>query len=259
MSDGRKFQLNQALQAAVVAALFVVGIIEVLTGCSRGPGQASGPASAADTLANGVPRALVPKLAPWVDVWRHAIPQFDSDSLKHSGMADFTFGYAWAGAGRATDGVRSRALVDVLSPDSARSLDFDMYLDFDSGAGGLLGREPDSAPVLADFKRDTVWQVAFCGTSCFYDGAYWVDDDRCAVTGATQTGEQADGPWCAFLEVYDLLSHRRAQWLGPKVDAPGLARYQAAADSALAERLERAGLTTSAGSSTGSRVGLTDQ
>ena len=136
-----------------------------------------------------------------------------------------------------------------------------MYLDFDrnGGSGRLFLREPDSAPVLADFKRDTVWQVAFCGTTCFYDGAYWVDNDRFALSGATQSGEQADGPWCAFLEVYDLLSHRITRWLGPQVDELGFTRYQGAADSALTKRLERAWLAPSADPATGSRVGLRDQ
>jgi len=151
--------------------------------------------------------------------------------------------------------------VDVLSPDSTHSLDFDMYLDFDatSGPGGILEREPDSAPILADFARDSLWQVGFCGTPCSYDGAYWVDNTRFALSGSTETGEQADGPRAPFLDVYDLVSHRRRRWLGPEVDAAACARYQAAADSALEARLLHAGLATAGRSSTSSRVGLTDR
>jgi hypothetical protein len=247
------------LRSAIAAGLFV--IIEALSGCAPGSPRAPAKGSATDTLANGVPRSLAGKLAPWVVVWRHALPRFAPDSLTRGATTAFTFGYGWAGAGRVTAGVRSRALVDVLSPDSTRSLDFDMYLDFDptGGPGGLLEREPDSAPVLADFKRDSVWQVAFCGTMCFYDGAYWIDNDRCALTGAIQSGEQADGPWCAFLEIYDLRSYRSRAWLGPTVDAEGFERYRTASDSALTDRLMHAGLAAAADSSTTSRVGLKDE
>ena len=105
-------------------------------------------------------------------------------------------------------------------------------------------REPDSAPVLADFARDTLWRVSFCGTPCFFDGGYWLDRDRFALTGAMQTGEQADGPWCAFLEVYDLAARRVTRWTAAVVDDQSFARYRAASDSALAERIERAGFGT---------------
>lgn len=235
----------------VHAGILVAAGVFLLAGCARRTSEVSKSASAADTLVNGLSRPLLPKLNAWTQVWRHAIPSFSADSLRRNGSATFAFGNAWAGAGRAATGVRAKALVDVLSPDSARSLDFDMYLDLDRD-----GREPDSAPVLADFKSDTLWQVSFCGPSCFYDGAYWVDADRFALTGATQSGEQVDGPWCAFLEIYDLRTRRRTSWIGATVDEPGFARYQAASDSALADRLERAGFGN--GENPGSRVGLTD-
>jgi hypothetical protein len=148
----------------------------------------------------------------------------------------------------------------VLSPDSALSLDFDMYLDIDRDEDGriLLMREPDSAPVLADFKRDTLWQVSFCGTPCFYDGAYWVSNDRFALTGATQTGNFAEGHWSAFLEIYDLRTRWVARWLSAPTEPQGFARYRAAADSALADRLDRAGFGRGPDSTAGARVGLTD-
>jgi hypothetical protein len=251
-------QRRLGFAALALAGLLIAAGPQLLSGCSRRASEGTGATSAADTLGNGVPLPLLPELTSWVRVWRHAIPDFAPDSLTQSGSASFKFDYAWAGARRTADGVRTRALVDVLSPDSARSLDFDMYLDFDREGSGqiLLEREPDSAPVLADFKSDTLWRVAFCGTPCFYDGAYWVDTDRFALTGAMQTSEQADGPWRAFLEVYDLQSRRLARWLGPTVDAQQFARYRAASDSSLAERLERAGFRTAEDSTTRARVNL---
>jgi len=233
----------------------------LLAGCSRNPRRESNLPSAADTLSNGLPLALRSTLTEWVQVWHYAIPELTLDSLTNTGTTDFVFGTAWAGAGQPQDGVRSRALVDVLSPDSTHSLDFDMYLEFDAtgGPGDILEREPDSAPILADFARDSLWQVGFCGTPCSYDGAYWVDNARFALSGSTETGVQLDGPRAPFLDVYDLRSHRRTRWLGPQVDDRAGARYAAAADSALEARLLRAGLATADRSSTTSRLDRADR
>ena len=44
----------------------------------------------------------------------------------------------WSGTGGRINSVRTRAVIEVVSPDSARSLDFDSYLDF--------GRGPDGNP-----------------------------------------------------------------------------------------------------------------
>lgn len=195
----------------------------------------------ADTLGNGLPRVLVPQLSSWVQLWRYADPQFGPDSLTRVAARSFTVEYSRGGAGSYVNDIRARAGIKVLSPDSTRALDFDTYLDVGRGPDGAieLMREPDSSPELADFARDSVWRVAFCGTPCFYDGAYWLDRDRFALTGATQTGEQGDGPWCAFLEIYDLATRRLTRWNGPVVDEARRLRFVTASDSALSERIER--------------------
>jgi hypothetical protein len=138
-------------------------------------------------------------------------------------------------------------------------LDFDMYLDFDRGDDGtiLLEREPDSAPVLADFRSDTLWEVAFCGTPCDFDGAYWVDSGRFALTGTVQSGPQEDGPRHGFLDIYDLRTRKMRSWATREVDDLHFARYGAARDSALVARLDRAGFKHS-GRDAESRVRLTE-
>src|SRR5262249_40353859 len=147
--------------------------------------------SAADTLTNGLPKALIPKLASWVESWREASPGFAAESLARGSPEPFTFGYRWAdSSGAVPTGIRSRALVDVVSPDSTHSIDYDMYLDFLRDESGEIdaGGDVDSAPVFADFASDSLWQVAFCGTPCFFDGAYWVDVGRFVLTGARESG-----------------------------------------------------------------------
>lgn len=173
----RRLRVRRRFSRAYAVAFLLVTIGNTLIGgCSAGDGRAPESPSGADTLANGLPRPLAPKLTDWVRIWRHSIPSFASESLTYVGSAPFDFDYAWPGqAGAPSDNVRARAFIDVLSPDSTRSLDFDMYLEFDRDEDGRIqiARGPDSAPVLADFKNDTLWRAAFCGTPCFYDGAYW--------------------------------------------------------------------------------------
>ncbi len=223
---------------ALFAVLLVVTVAIAGSGCSKRSSKTTSTA-AADTLGNGVPRVLVPQLNTWVQLWRHAVPQFGLDSLQSRAVGAFTFDYAQGEAGNYAEDVRARAGIIVLSPDSTRALDFDTYLDIGPAPDGTieLMREPDSSPALTDFARDSVWRVAFCGTTCFYDGAYWLERDRFALTGATQTGEQGDGPWCAFLEIYDLATRRLMRWQGPVVDEAQRARFAAASDSALAARI----------------------
>jgi hypothetical protein len=260
MMDIRSCRHRRSWRTLATALLAVATIASLVPGCSGRRTHRPPSHPAADTLANGLPRVLAPGLADWVRTWRPAIPGLEPDSLQRGATSTFRFGYAWPGAaGRPRDNVRSRAGVDVLSPDSTRSLDFDMYLDFERAGDGVIefGREPDSAPVLADFRSDTLWQVAFCGPSCFYDGAYWLDANRFALSGATQTGEQADGPWQGFIEVYDLRARCRTGWTTRSVDYRGFTRYQASRDSALSARLERARFERSSPEA-GSRVPQTD-
>jgi len=224
----------------LVALLAMLGALAV-AGCSR---QTNEQTAGADTLRNGVPRALEPRLAGWTRIWRHAVPRFRLDSLRRFPSETFHFDYAWRDTAHELDPVRAHALIDVRSPDSSHSLDFDVYLDFERNESGkiVLGREPDSAPVLADLKSDSLWRVAFCGTPCFFDGAYWADDRRFALTGATRTGAGSNGPWAAFLDVYDLRTRTVTRWLASPVDDHAFDRYRSASDAALIERLEDAGV-----------------
>ena len=228
---------------AVLAVLLVMAAAQLIVGCSRRASEATSGAPS-DTLANGLPRPLLPKLGSWVQVWRSAIPAFTPDSLTRSGPAPYKFEYAGPTTAHIPEVIRTRALIDVMSPDSTRSLDFDAYLVFVRGPEGELqiGREPESRPVLADIEADTLWQVEFCGTSCFYDGAYWIDAQTFALTGATRSGEQGTEPWCGFLDVYDMRSRQRTRWLARTVDAQGFERYTAASESTFAARLKQPGL-----------------
>lgn len=218
-----------------LAPILLIAAACLAGGCSRATDSRPTAGATSDSLKNGVPRALVPQLMGWSQLWRIANPRFATDSLTKVSVGPFELTAPRAGAKHPIPNARTRAGIEVLSPDSSKSLDFDVYLGLEAGTG----REPDSSPALADFSRDTLWRVAFCGTACFYDGAYWVDENRFALTGASRSGEQADGPWGAFLELYDLQSQRRTRWSSRTVDAERFERFRAASDSALTARIER--------------------
>lgn len=207
-------------------------------GCAPRAGDRAAAPAEPDTLANGLPRALAARLGEWQACWRRANPAFAPESLACVGRDSLRFESAGpAGGRRFAEDARSRALLVVLSPDSTRLLDVDRYLGAESVEGGRIARGPDSAPELVDFAADSLWTVGFCGPSCFYDGGFWLDRDRFALTGATQSGEQADGPWQAFVECYDLRTRRRVRWLGRPVEEAAFDRFRAASDALLSARL----------------------
>jgi hypothetical protein len=226
----------------VVTLALLVALGSFTAGCSRQGRERSAAPSGADTLANGLPRVLVPMLDAWVGNWRRAAPGFTAESLACVARGPFRFEYGSpAGGKRFVEGVRARALVEMLSPDSTRVLDYDRYAAVSDEGGFGLEREPDSAPMLLDMARDTLWTISFCGTPCFYDGGGWLDATRFSLTGATQSGEQADGPWQGFVEVHDLRTHERTRWALRPVDDEAFQRYRAASDSLLLARFAAAG------------------
>ncbi len=238
---------------AFLAGLVVLAVAGAPAGCARRSGGHA--VGAADTLANGLPRPLATQLAGWLQAWGAAAPGFAPESLLRVTREPYRFESPRPGNGaKWVETLRTRALIEVLSPDSARSVDFDRYLVVDGETDGApdFGREPDSAPVLRDFAADTIWTVDFCGTPCFYDGACWVDATRFALTGATRSGEQADGPWQAFLDVHDLFTHERSRWLSRPVDDEAFDRYQRAYGALLRARLREAARGRQASPNTGS-------
>jgi hypothetical protein len=179
---------------------------------------------------------------PWFKVSQRAIPSFLPDSLAPAGLSPIRFDYTWPGPLRkALEGLGDRRL-DVYSPDSSRFVNFDMYADVSRDESGkiVLEGDVDSAPILADFKSDTLWRVSFCGTCCSFDGAYWMDSSRFLLTGLTQDCVRGVD-LRVFLDLYDLRSHMVHRWLGPKLGESEIHLYRAATDSALNARFSRRG------------------
>jgi hypothetical protein len=221
------------------------GVALLLAGCGRARPRAG---SVADTLASGLPRVLARPLEPWLASWRRELPGLGLDSLVRQGEQRYAPYFAGKGAGWPDSSLRARAGIIVISPDSTRALDVDMYMDFDVDSDGrvLVMHEPDSTPLLFDFARDTVWHVEFCGTCCGYETACWLDSTRFALAGGTETGAVGDAPWQAFVDVYDLRARRCDRWVSRPVPRDAFGRHTEFSDSLLGVRLVRAGLTTHA-------------
>ena len=211
----------------------------------------------ADTLANGFPRAVAPKLASWFQLWQRAGTNLRADALHHGPSQPYAFQLApVVHAGRWRDNVRTRAGIEVLAPDSLHAVDFDMELEVTREPDGIVRpeRDVDSGPILADFARDSLWIVDFCGTPCGFDGAAWLDASRFVVVGTTQTGAGMDGPWAAFVDLYDLQRRTMTRWLSSPVTDARLAMYSNAAESTLAARLAAAGADVPEGRAVVSRA-----
>ena len=219
-----------------------LGVALLLVGCGR---EHPREGSVADTLANGLPCRLACPLEPWLASWRRELPGLGLDSLVRGGEQRYAPYFAGKGAGWPDSSIRTRAGIIVVSPDSMRALDVDMYMDFDVGPGGrvLVMHEPDSTPLLFDFARDTVWHVEFCGTCCGYEAACWLDSTRFALAGGTEGGAVGDAPWRAFVDVYDLRARRCWRWVSRPVPREAFGRHTEFSDSLLGVRLVRAGFT----------------
>lgn len=226
-------------RSAGLAVMLAVLAIAGLQGCGSRTTPPAATRAEADTLANGLPRVALPVLAEWSARWRESVPTFAPESLvsEESGLT------AMQPSGTGTDlrhvaDVRERAGIVTLSPDSTHALDFDRYVDIDPESGSLE-RDVDSSPMLWDYAGDTLWTVAFCGTSCAYDGGAWLDANRFVLTGTTQSGPNYDGPAQPFLDLYDLAGRTTRRWLGAPVTEDALRRFGQACEASLSARVAR--------------------
>jgi len=187
--------------------------------------------SPADTLANGLPRDVAVKLRPVARLWRYGLPRFAVDSLVSGGASAVRADFEWGGKDARDIGDRG---LDVWSPDSARWLNHDYFIEAGAEGGSVeFGGDVDSAPVLGDVKRDSVGRLDFRGTSCAFDGAWWIDNSRFVLIGNTEADLDTTGNREFSLDLYDLHAMRRSRWLGRPLGDAQFARYHAACDSSL--------------------------
>ena len=161
-------------------------------------------------------------LAEWVQLWRAARPEFALDSLRFAGLSAFQpqpDATPWEFP-KPADEEGLTALV-VPSPDGRYRLLIDRYQVI---TGGEIGGEPDSAPVLLDTRTGRTYTFEFCGTTCGFHWAAWIDSTRFVLGGwgeADSHGQRSYGT----LGYYDLQRGVQARYLVPLFSSEEYARY----------------------------------
>jgi len=210
--------------AAVLVAVALIGCARRESGAPDET-PASGSAPRDSLLA-----AIAPRLAPWMPLWREAIPGFTLDSLRLVAAAPFHPELDQMLTEAFFDSPRRRRLFYRWSADSAYVVDPNVYLDFD---GGELVVEPDNAVALIDRGAGRWERLMGCGTPCRYFDALWVGD-RVFVEAAWYESDEAPGRWAPALHVFDLAGHRSWRYDGPEGGPERVDAFQRAIERRLA-------------------------
>src|SRR5258705_8457127 len=178
---------SPAMRSGLILGLaLLVAEGSLVSGCSRRQAAQRGSPASADTRANGLPRALVPLLSPWLAMWRAAIPGMEADSIRLGGVTPaLRGGHAQPLSDFESLSQEEAAAFEALtarSPNGRYRLVFDRYqaISEEDGAVDISG-EPDSAPLLIDERRRLAHTFEFCGTPCGYDWGCWIDSTRFAL------------------------------------------------------------------------------
>jgi hypothetical protein len=76
-----------------LVALSVAAMAASALSCSRPAAESPARLSTVDTLPNGLPRVLQPKLTAWVELWHYATPALELNSLERLNVSPFTSDY----------------------------------------------------------------------------------------------------------------------------------------------------------------------
>lgn len=215
-----------------LAVLLVAAAVGLCGGCSRRSAEKGPSAAASDTLSNGMPADLAPRLAPWAAMWQAAIPGFAVDSLTPTGRAR-AFGQGHVQPARNVDPADSEeaatfAVLGAFSPDGRYRLVFDCYQVISEHGGEIvIGGEPDSAPLLLDLRRGLSNRFEFCGTPCGYHWGCWIDSTRFVLAGWTERDARGD-TLHGFLGVYSLADSSEVRYATRPVPRETFEKYRLA-------------------------------
>ena len=216
--------------------LLCLAALLVPAGCSRRatpPAPPSPPATPADPAI----AEMAPHLGEWLALWRRVLPGVGADSLRRVASGPFTLNdIHHIDLDDREERARLRVF-GVYSPDSTRVVNPDAYLVLTRTETSVsIAGEPDSKPVLIDLKTKSVATLAFCGTDCHYDGAFWLDPLRFALTGSLVVNDST-GVRCGRVLLYDLNAGTMTEYrLPPLADAVAWGPVATAVDSALTAR-----------------------
>lgn len=215
--------------------LGAAAILTALAGCAR---RSEPPVAGVPPPAPPDPAIaeMAPHLGGWLALVQRAQPGIGVDSLRRAHRGPFTLHDIRP---YNVDGREERArlrMFGVYAPDSTRVVDPDSYLEVSREATRIsVGGEPDSKPVLIDLKTRSVTVLEFCGTDCSFDGAFWLDALRFALTGTVVL--DTTGARCGRVRLYDLNDGTVTEYQLPAlVDRSAWMRFEMALDSARVAR-----------------------
>ncbi|HTM57656.1 MAG TPA: hypothetical protein VL123_04500 [Candidatus Udaeobacter sp.] len=177
---------------------------------------------------------MAPRLGEWLALWRRALPGVGVDSLRRVASGPFTLNDIHH---IDLDDREERACLRVFgvdSPDSTRVVNPDANLVVTrSDTGVSIASGPESKPVLVDLKTRSIATLATEGR---YDGAFWLDPLRFALTGSLVVNDST-GARCGRVLLYDLNAGTMTEYrLPPLADAVAWRPVATAVDSALTVR-----------------------
>jgi len=218
-------------RAGLAGPLITLAVI-LVAGCSGKATERRTPLATADTLGNGIPRAIVPALSPWIAMWQSAIRGFDVDSLKSGGRRPaLGDGYVQPAGNLNPQAPEESATFEVLSavsPGGRYKLVFDWYQEIDEDAGGInIGGEPDSAPLLIDLRLERSNQFETSGTMGGYHWGCWIDSTRFALAGWAEEGASGDTLY-GILGIYSLADSTETRYFTRAVSKDSYDDYYAA-------------------------------
>lgn len=240
--------------------VLTMGIVLALTGCGRAkdvaghaPRGDADSVGAVETTQDEIPaalrqpaigardslmRTLRGSLGDWVQLWKAARPEFELDSLRFAGWADFLPApdeQPWPVPDSLDADEQGLNALVVVAPGARRRLLIDRYQMI---SGGMIGGDPDSAPVLFDRGTGRTYTFESCGTPCGFHWAAWIDSVRFVLGGWNSVGAEQDRAF-GTLTCYDLSRGLQATYLVPLVDSDEYARYVSAWQGWVLARLRR--------------------
>jgi hypothetical protein len=240
-----------------IIAIFIALLIFANVGCTKRPshvgqaadGSTSGNGSTNITRADSIRRvpprvdgepvgasdslihAAAPKLEPWANMWRRAMPAFEPDSLIRVGVAPAFRGYVQPLKGIYPPDEEKRSTFKILSarsPGGRYNLIFDWYLVIEEDAGEIdISGEPDSAPLLLDLRRATSSQFESGGAMRRYDWGVWLSPTKFALAGTQEA--DASSRWVqARINIYSIGDSTVTEYTTRPVPTGNYAKYRSA-------------------------------
>ena len=100
-------------------------------------------------------------------------------------------------------------LLLVYSPDEHFYLDCHFYLRIYKNTSGAIiveGTDPDASVELWDIKVGRAYRMRFCGPSCIYEDAYFLNKDFVVLAGFSEDFETNTGAVYPYLELVQVES-----------------------------------------------------